>query len=192
MNQKLAAELWLSIGKSSVKKDLNSLSQTSKFLTKLLRPLLYKVVDVQIKFEERRPTSFMHTLKLLSDDKHLAACIQEFHVRDPCIGEFIHSPSSFIYTYLDTFLKAVPNMTSLHTLQIHNCSSHETGFSLYDRLLGTLQSARQPIRDFYLRHWHSSGRLFPTDDESLNLLGMRVFKCCSISPPVYYRELKPS
>jgi len=46
MDTKIAPEIWLFVGEYSRKQDLNSLSLASKLLSNILRPLLYRFVDL--------------------------------------------------------------------------------------------------------------------------------------------------
>ena len=61
--------------------DLNSLSRTSKYLMKILRPVLYRLLDLQSTRSITNKLSTEQVSILLSNDKHLAAFVREIYTK---------------------------------------------------------------------------------------------------------------
>jgi len=168
MNTGIAPELWFSFGEFSEMQDLNSLSQSSKFLTKTLRPLLYRFVDLSDRDEQY--SNATKTITLLSKDKALARCVREIYVGNQCLEDETHDLD------FKTFLEALSNTSSLRSFHMHTPDFKDTDIDLYTPLLHILQSkSREPIREVCLRQWHPIEGL-PKDDDCF-LRGMQIFEC---------------
>lgn len=173
MIRNLSFELWLSIGEYSEKRDLNSLSRTAKQLANTLHPLLYRNVDLR-RTECGRPTSPIKTLKLLSEDRRLAACVREIHIGDQC---FKDDEDPYV---VEPFLNALSNMTSLLTLYMDAYLESDS----LNIILSILQSKERPICSFSIKQWTDIGYL---TDESCFLHGMETFECLlDIHQPLHY------
>jgi len=172
MDKKLSYDIWLIINDIKGKQELSSLSRTSKHLMNTLRPVLYQLVDLRMK--DRRPSKLpLQTLILLSEDRTLASCVQEFRIGDEW---YIGGSSDYRETgkCAEYFLRALSNMASLQSLYVDSELLFRGGPDFYTLLLHVLQSREQPIHTFELKRWDPSDELRLED---CFLQGLRVFKC---------------
>jgi len=156
MSINLAPELWLSIGEFSARQGLNSLSRTSKHLMNLLRPLLYRFVDLRSSHPSFGPLT-KKALFLLKEDKKLAAYVQEIHVDDTCmdlseLGEG------------EPFLGALSNMSSLQTLKMHTCKYFTEDKDTHTPLLHILRNMKRLNSKFHIECWNPADEILGSDE----------------------------
>jgi hypothetical protein len=101
-------EIWHIVAESLTQKDLNRLCRTSSRFLGLLRPMLYRTVDLEY---HGHPED---AIKLLASDKNLAKHVLQLNLSSPSIAVY---PSTANHEPIPPYyMEAIQNMTSLKKL----------------------------------------------------------------------------
>jgi len=139
-------EIWTAVASNLDKwKDLNSLSLTSKFFQRVVRPLLFRRVRVTTNAEE-----VSGTVDMLASNSKIASLVHEFIV-DPNV-----LPRSCVWPVQDVgqpfrrFIKALENMTHLRVFDMNEGSINGV---LFGEIFRLLRNRKEPIRTFITDFW---------------------------------------
>jgi hypothetical protein len=133
-------ETWCLIGTFLNTSDLNELCQTCRSLLHALRPFLFRDLNLTLEMEYKDLT-----LKLLCTNKRLASHVQTFNFNES-EDELDYYALKKVSKSHDLFIKAIGNMSRLHTLRLNDVVFAST--SEENKFLDQIQNHRIPLRTF--------------------------------------------
>ena len=116
----LPPEIWVSIANRLPKKDLLHLCQTSQELLRVIRPILFRDVEVKRNWD--------CTCSLLASNKELAESVRNLYLRSKCPGLF----------------EAMANMSNIELVLIDD-SSYFTTAEEQESFVRTMSNCTSPI-----------------------------------------------